>query len=73
MGIETRTLYQSANGDRWQLARDVETGRVFVQHEANLPSGGRRTEIEIGAFLGTSQRGPEQQELLRVIGTLIDK
>jgi hypothetical protein len=69
MGIETRTLYQSSNGDRWQLARDVETERVFVQHEANLSSGGRITEI--GAFLGTGARGPEHQELLRLIGELI--
>jgi hypothetical protein len=71
MGIETRTLYQSSNGDRWQLARDGETGRVFVQHEANLSSGGRITEIEISAFLGTGGRGPEQQELLRLIGELL--
>ncbi len=71
MTIETRTLYQSSNGDRWRLARDTETGRVFVQHEANLPSGGRIDEIEIGPFLSGSGRGPEHQELLRLIGTLV--
>lgn len=27
--------------------------KIFVQHEANLSSGGRITEVEIGAFLGT--------------------
>lgn len=34
MRAETRLLYQSSNGDRWLLARDVGTGRVFVQHAA---------------------------------------
>ena len=72
MGIETRTLYQSSSGDRWRLARDTETGRVFVQHEANLSSGGRVTEIDIGTFLGTGARGPEHQELLRMIGGLVE-
>lgn len=69
--IESRTLYQSSSGDRWRLARDTATGRVFVLHEANLASGGRASEIEIGAFLGTGARGPEHQELLRLIGTLV--
>lgn len=72
MGIETRNLYRSSSGDRWRLARATDTGRVFVRHEANLPSGGRVTEIEIGAFLGTDGRGPEHQELLRLIGTLVE-
>ena len=73
MSIETRTLYQSSNGDRWQLARETETGRVFVQHRANEPSGGRVTDMEIGTFLGTGARGPEHQELLRLIGTLVEE
>lgn len=71
MPIETRTLYRSSNGDVWRLARDTETGRVFIQHAANLPSGGRVEEIEIGPFLATTGRGPEHQELLRLIGTLV--
>ena len=73
MRIETRTLYQSSNGDRWRLARDAETGRVFIQHEANLSSGGRVTEMEISVFLSVGTRGPEHQELLRLIGTLVDE
>lgn len=71
MGIATRMLYRSSNGDRWSLARDTETGRVFVRHEANLPAGGRVSEIEIGAFLSSGGHGPEHQELLRLIGTLV--
>lgn len=72
MGVETRTLYESANGDRWLLARDRATGRVHVRHEANLPSGGRVSEIEIGAFLAAGGHGPEHQALLRLIGTLVE-
>jgi hypothetical protein len=73
MTTETRTIYHIPNGDRWQLVRESETGRVFVRHEANLSSGGRVTDIEIGAFLGARGLGPEQQELLRLIGTLAGK
>jgi hypothetical protein len=45
---------------------------VFVRHEANLASGGHVAHIEIGEFLSTGQ-GPEQQELLRLLGTLVEE
>jgi hypothetical protein len=64
-------IYRSPNGDRWLLARDPDIGRVFVRHEPNLPSGGQVADIEIGAFLIASGNGPEKQELLRLIGTLV--
>jgi hypothetical protein len=66
-----RELYGSPNGDRWFLVRDP-AGHVFIGHESNLPSGGKVTDIEIGAFLGEGQRNPEHQALLRLIGTLVD-
>ena len=69
--VRTREIYHSANGDRWLLARDPDTGRVFVRHEPNLPSGGQVADIEIGAFLIAAGNGPEKQELLRLIGTLV--
>ena len=68
--VRTREIYRSSNGDRWLLARDPETGRVFVRHEPNLPSGGQVADIEIGAFLIAAGNGPEKQEVLRLIGTL---
>jgi hypothetical protein len=71
VAIRTREIYRSANGDRWLLANDPESGKVFVRHEPNLPSGGQVTDIEIGAFLIGAGSGPEKQELLRLIGTLI--
>ncbi|PVE25258.1 hypothetical protein DC522_06945 [Microvirga sp. KLBC 81] len=52
------------------MIRDT-SGEVFVRHEANLASGGNVAHIEVGAFL-SSGRGPEHQELLRLIGTLLD-
>ena len=48
---EARQLYRSPNGDTWFLARDPETGSAFVRHQANAPSGGQVTDIELGAFL----------------------
>ena len=71
MAIERRQLYASANGDRWYLARDTDDGHVFVQHQANAPSGGRVTDSEVAAFLARDSWGSEHQELLRLIGTLI--
>jgi hypothetical protein len=71
--VYTRELYRSANGDRWLLAREPDSGRVFVQHEPNPPSGGRPTSIEIGAFLRADSGGPEHQALLRLIGTLVEE
>ena len=53
------------------LALDTETGRVLVRHEPNLPSGGHAADIEIGAFLIAAGNGPEKQELLRLIATLV--
>ena len=67
----TRELYASSNGDRWLLAREPGSGRVFVRHEPNLASGGRAAEFEIGEFLTRGGQGPEHQALLRLIGTLV--
>jgi hypothetical protein len=48
------------------------TGAVFVRHEGNVASGGHVQHIELGPFL-SSGGGPEQQELLRLIATLLDE
>ena len=71
MNVLTRELYRSSNGDDWYLARESESGRVFVLHRANLSSGGRESRFEIGDFLARGGSGPEHQELLRLIGTLV--
>ena len=73
MTVEMRELYSSPNGDRWHLARDIDLGQVFIRHEPNPPSGGKTAHIEVGTFLGQSGHGPEHRELLRLIGTLVER
>jgi hypothetical protein len=67
---EMRQPYRSPNGDSWSLARDPETGSAFVRHQANAPSGGQVTDIELGAFL-SAPGSPEHEALLRLIGASI--
>ena len=66
----TRELYHSPNGDRWGLCKDA-SGRVFVLHQANIPSAGQTSRIELADFLSRGY-GPEQQALFQMIGTLIE-
>jgi hypothetical protein len=68
--VRTRELYSSPNGDRWYLCKGT-SGNVFVMHQPNASSGGQVSRIEVGEFL-TRGRGPEQQNLLRLIGGLVD-
>ena len=68
---ERRELYRSPNGDCWFLGREPANGRAFIIHQPNAPSGGKLSHIELGDFLRRSE-GPEQQALLRLIGTLVD-
>jgi hypothetical protein len=72
MTSETKELYSSPNGDRWLLVRESESGRVWVRHIPNLPSGGKTSDIELGAFLCERSYGPQHTELLRLIGTLVE-
>jgi hypothetical protein len=72
-GTTTRTeIYHSENGDRWFLCRQ-DNGHAYIEHKANLPSGGRVTSIEIGDFLGNGRAGPEHQALIRLIGNVVEK
>ena len=70
MDVQSRELYHSANGDRWYLVCDSAAG-VSIRHEPNRASGGKISNMEIGTFLSQSGQGPEKQELLRLIGTLV--
>ncbi|EYD75411.1 hypothetical protein Rumeso_03025 [Rubellimicrobium mesophilum DSM 19309] len=65
-------LYVSENGDRWSLIQDSASGRAFVRHRPNLPSGGQASDIELGEFLARGGMGPEKQVLLRLIGGLAE-
>jgi hypothetical protein len=69
---ERRELYRSPNGDTWFLGREPTNGNAFIIHQPNAASGGRLSHIELGEFLRGGMKGPEQQALLRLIGTLVD-
>jgi hypothetical protein len=73
MRDDAREFYTSSNGDRWHLVRDRDSGRVLVRHEPNAPSGGRASEMEIGAFLSKDPHAAERQSLVRLIGTLVEE
>jgi hypothetical protein len=65
---QQRKIYQSENGDSWWLCR--EASGVFVLHQANLPSGGAVTKIELAQFLTSDRNAPEKEALLEMIGGL---
>jgi hypothetical protein len=60
-------IYRSANGDRWTLISDPNSGRASVRHEANPSSGGRVTEMDVEAFLSIGGSGPEFAALRRLL------
>ena len=68
---DRRELYRSPNGDCWFLGREPANGRAFIIHQPNAPSGGKLSHIELTDFLRTGN-GPEQQALIRLIGSLVD-
>lgn len=66
---------KSPNGDTWHLGRVPANGGAFVIPQPKGSSGGRLRYIEyieLGAFLCDDNGKPEQQALLRLIGTLVD-
>jgi len=74
MTVQSREFYRSGpNGDRWSLARETESGRVFIEHKPNISSGGQTSHIEIADFLAHGGAGPEHQALLRLIGSLVEE
>ena len=68
---KARKVYESSSGDRWYLIGDP-SGAVFIRHEANVASGGQVEHEDIATFLSRGA-GPEQQELLRLIETLVEE
>jgi hypothetical protein len=68
---KVRKLYKSSSGYRWYLIRDP-SGALFIYLKGNVASGGQVEHENIGTFLSRGS-GSEQQELLRLIGTLIEE
>jgi len=69
MATQRRLLYSSFNGDTWYLCRE-RGGQIVVSHEPH--TGGKSSQVEIGAFLIKGNKGPEHQALLQLIGELVD-
>jgi len=69
---DRRELYRSPTGDTWFLGREPTTGRAFIIHQPDAPTGSRLSHIELGEFLRDNAKGPAQQALLRLIATLVD-
>ena len=58
--------------DWFNLARDTESGRVFIVHEwAHRADLGER-ELSIEEFLTLPGRGTRQQRFLELVGTLVE-
>jgi hypothetical protein len=79
MPLLRRPLYQRTEGadeDRWRLAFDTDTNRLFVEHEktrGDMRGSGYGTytdEMDVAAFL--NERGQGQHELMQLLGTLFE-
>jgi hypothetical protein len=71
-GVASAEIYRSENGDRWLLCRTAN-GHAYIEHRANISSGGNVTSIEIGDFLGNGRAGPEHRALLGLIANSVEK
>ncbi len=80
MTLLTKPLYQRSEGrdeDRWRLAFDTDTRRLFVEHE--LTRGDMRgagyaintDEIDVNEFLRESSQG--QQQLVQLLAKLFEE
>jgi len=77
MPLLRKPLYQISEGadeDRWRLAFDTDTRRLFVEHEktrGDFSGSGYSTEtdeMDVADYLGDDGQG--QQELVRLLGAL---
>jgi hypothetical protein len=79
MPLLRRPLYQRNEGrdqDRWRLALDTETRRLFVEHEktrGDMRGSGYSTdtdEMDVADFL--REGGEGQRELVQLLGALFE-
>lgn len=79
MPVLTKPLYQRSEGhdeDRWRLAFDTDTHRLFVEQEmtrGDMRGSGyaiNTDEIDINEFLRESGQG--QRQLVRLLGVIFE-
>jgi hypothetical protein len=68
-----RVLYESSNGDSWLLVRHPGVWIADGGTPAECELWRTKSSTEIGQFLRVGDNGPQQQALLELIGTLIDR
>lgn len=66
----SRRIYESSNGDTWDLVREV--GLLRVRHNANVASGGATTDYELVSFLSLFHQHPQAEELVHLISNLLE-
>lgn len=67
---KSRQLHTSPNGEAWYLVSDMAGPSIVYVPDG--PTGGLVARDTIAAFLAAGD-DPEQQELLRLIGTLVEQ
>jgi hypothetical protein len=79
MPLLRKPLYQRSEGadeDRWRLAFDTDTNRLFVEHEKTRGDtrgpgyGTDIDELDVAAFLREPDQG--EHELVQLLGTLFE-
>lgn len=64
-----RLLHRSFEGDDWLLIKEP-SGDVWIEHRGKPGSAPQR--IGLDTFLRSGE-GPQREELVRLIGTLVDQ
>ena len=63
-------IYQSSNGDLWQLVREKSPKHCLVRHTPNVASGGAVSDMSVEAFLAINGSGPEHEALRLLLGNV---
>ena len=71
--MASRRIYTSSSGDTWDLVREEGSGRIAVVHTGNPASGGAKADFDLDAFLPRTKGSAENNALLEMIGSLVEK
>jgi hypothetical protein len=69
-GAKSRRLHTGPNGEAWYLVNDMTGPSILYVSDGS--TGGPAARDTIAAFLAAGD-SPEQRELLRLIGTLVER
>jgi hypothetical protein len=63
--------YSSENGDHWSLVSDGAGERIYVRHEAKIPTGWTVTYTDARDFFRQHVTGPHVTALLVLLSQLV--